>query len=232
MLYKMRAKKRTEQRKDKLNTTTSDNTDRSTTKLPICALQTVQRIKRICFSPELWHFQSRTVSADVCEGSPVQGAKTRYPTILRQPNPVQKNHALYIARYGKRAYQQVLRLDVSVTHTDAAMNVSQGAAYLISVQFVVLCNTIHSFRHVLQNQVQIQFVFIGSGEEAVLQSYDVWVVQQSHDLQLSILVSFILENLFDGHRLPSLDAFGLAPRVTAAVRNAVDSTRTIVTPPD
>lgn len=148
---------------------------------------------------------------------------SRHITTPRTDKPITycRNDQLSKTTHGRQAYQQVLRLDVSVTHTDAAVNVSEGAADLIRVQLhvhkghslihaiVVLGNTIHSLGHVLQNQVQIKLIFIGSGKEAVLQSYNVGVVQQAHDLQLSVLVPFVLENLFDGHSLTSLDAFGL-----------------------
>lgn len=117
--------------------------------------------------------------------------------------------------------QEVLGLDVPVAHPDAVVDVGQGAADLVGVELhvqqrhalvhlvVVLGDAVHCLGHELQHQVQVQLLLLRGREEAVLERHDGWVVQQTHDLKLAVLVPLVLQHLLDGNRLIRLQAGGL-----------------------
>ena len=111
---------------------------------------------------------------------------------------------------GGRVDQQVLRLDVAVTHA-LLVDVVQGAAHLVHIQFhkhgghalpalgVVLGDAVHRLRYVLQHQVLPHLVLLRGHVEAVLQADHVGVGQHLHDLQLPVLVPLVLQYLLDCH---------------------------------
>ncbi len=93
--------------------------------------------------------------------------------------------------------------------------------YLVSVEFhihqrhalihaiVVLCDSVHCFRYILKNQVEVKLILVCGGKEAVLECHNVWMVQQSHNLKLSVLVPFVLQDFLNCHSLSSLNALCL-----------------------
>jgi hypothetical protein len=56
----------------------------------------------------------------------------------------------------------------------------------------VLGNSVNCFRDVFKDQVEVKLILLCGRKEAVLECNDVGMVQQSHDLKLSVLVPFIL----------------------------------------
>lgn len=118
-------------------------------------------------------------------------------------------------------YQQILWLDITMTDTDATVDVCQRPADLVCIKFnihqrhplvhaiVVLGNSVHCLRNVFQNQIQVKLILVGCRKETMLERNNVGVVQQAHDLKLSVLVPLILKHLLDSHSLTSFDAFGL-----------------------
>eukprot|EP00982_Pelagococcus_subviridis_P008403 30837-Pelagococcus_subviridis.AAC.18 len=100
-------------------------------------------------------------------------------------------------------HEQVLRLDVSVTHA-AAVNVRQRSSHLIRVQlhvqpghalrrlYVLLGQPVHRVRYVLQHEVQVHLLLLVRAVVAVLQRDDVGVVQDFHDLQLAVFKPLVL----------------------------------------
>ena len=94
-----------------------------------------------------------------------------------------------------------------------SVDVRQSSKSLVSVQFheddrdlllqfvVVFQDSEHRLGHVIHDDVQIDFVWLVSlGVEGMLESDHVGVIKLLHDLQLSVLIPFILVHLLDGHR--------------------------------
>jgi hypothetical protein len=74
---------------------------------------------------------------------------------------------------------------------------------------VVLKHTVQRLRDVLHHNVQEQLVPGCGRKEAVLQADDVGVLHRTHNLQLAILVTLVLQHLLDSHGLPSLQTLCL-----------------------
>ena len=68
---------------------------------------------------------------------------------------------------------------------------------------------VHRVRHVLEHQVQVKLLrLLAVGVEAVLHVDDVAVGQETHDLELAVLVPLVLQHLLDGHHLARLHHLG------------------------
>lgn len=90
------------------------------------------------------------------------------------------------------------------------MDVVQCPEHLIGVQLdfksrhgqafqhVVVGSLVEGLWHKLEDQVQVQLLLVVVCVEVVLQVDDVSVVDQLHDLQLSVLESAVLQHSFDG----------------------------------
>jgi hypothetical protein len=69
-------------------------------------------------------------------------------------------------------------------------HIHQGHALVHAI--VVLGNSVNCFRDVFKDQVEVKLILLCGRKEAVLECNDVGMVQQSHDLKLSVLVPFVL----------------------------------------
>mmetsp|Transcript_95961 Transcript_95961/g.271634 ORF Transcript_95961/g.271634 Transcript_95961/m.271634 type:complete len:201 (+) Transcript_95961:1085-1687(+) len=98
------------------------------------------------------------------------------------------------------------------------MDVSARAAHLVRVQLhqdlrhgllhlvVVLHHAVHRVRAVLHHDVEVGLArLVPRSVKCVLELDDIGVPQLLHDLELAVLVAFVLENLFDRYRLAGFD---------------------------
>lgn len=107
--------------------------------------------------------------------------------------------------------------DGSLQHVRTKGNIS----YLICIQFhvdewhplvhtaVMLQHAIHILRDVLHHQIQKKLIFTCCRKKAMLQRNNIWVIHQTHQLQLSIFIASILQDLLNGNRFSSFQAFCL-----------------------
>jgi len=95
------------------------------------------------------------------------------------------------------------------------MDLGQRAHHLPGVDFdendgemlfvfgLVACDARYCIGYKLSYCIEVEFILLFTfGLECMFELDDVWVVQFTQDLQLSILVSFILIYFFDCHNLP------------------------------
>ncbi len=82
---------------------------------------------------------------------------------------------------------------------------------------VVLGNSVHCFRDVFKNQIQVKLILVCGGKEAVLECHYVGMVQQSHDLKLSVLISFVLQDFLNRHGFSSLNALCLSTLLVMSI---------------
>lgn len=79
------------------------------------------------------------------------------------------------------------------------------------IHFVVVSDhTTNSLRNILKHQVKIKLILFSRGEEAMLQRYNIRVVQKAHSLQFPVLVPLILKNLLYSHSFSSLQTLCLS----------------------
>ena len=114
-----------------------------------------------------------------------------------------------------RVTENVLGLDITVA--DAfSVNVSDRAQQLVAVELddqvwhhllhleVVLHYSVRSVLDVVHDNVQVDLVWLlAVGVEGLTHLNAVRVVQHLEDLQLTILVALVLEDLFDGNSFAS-----------------------------
>lgn len=92
------------------------------------------------------------------------------------------------------------------------MDVGEGATKLVNVQLdeehgdgllllgVVTRDTVDGLWNVLKDKVKIDFILLVTGEvEEVLEGTDVGMVEDLHDLQLTVLEALVLKDLFNGN---------------------------------
>lgn len=99
------------------------------------------------------------------------------------------------------------------------MDKVEGTTQLINEELDVNCGhvllvlgevstkSVHRVRNELEDQIEIELVFVAVGIEAVFHLDDVSVAEHSHYLQLSVLESFVLQNFLDGDNLSCLHHF-------------------------
>ena len=92
------------------------------------------------------------------------------------------------------------------------MDVRECAEALVCVQFdeknrhrllhlvVVLEDAVDSLRDVIHHYIKVYFIlFVTLGVKGMLECDDIWVLQLFHDLQLSVLISFVLVHLLNSN---------------------------------
>lgn len=78
------------------------------------------------------------------------------------------------------------------------------------IHFIVVSDhPMDSLGNILKYQVEIKLIFFSSRKEAMLQRYNIRVVEKAHSLQFPILVSLILKDLLYSHCFTSLQALCL-----------------------
>ena len=86
-------------------------------------------------------------------------------------------------------------------------DINEGHPLIHSV--VLPCDPVHCLWNKLKNKIEIKLVPFSGWKEVMLKTNDVRMIKHMHDLQLSVLVTLILKNLFYRNNFSCFSAFGL-----------------------
>lgn len=127
--------------------------------------------------------------------------------------------------------QNILRLNVSVTNA-FGVDVGYRSEQLVRVDFdqeighhllhfeVLLHNPVRGVGDVVHDHIQVHFIgLVTVGIEGLAHLYTIRMMEHFKNLQLSVLVSFILEDLLDGHSLTGFGDGGLENDTEGAISN-------------
>jgi hypothetical protein len=102
------------------------------------------------------------------------------------------------------------------------VNVGQRPEHLISIQLdeelgyallhlhVVSHDSVHGFRDVIHNYVEVDLILlVSSSVEGMLHCDNVWMEELLHNLKLSVFIALVLVDLLDGDCFASFSDSGL-----------------------